>query len=268
MDSRWRAAIVIVAVVLGNGGGLCSCLGASRSWPDQRVVGPWICHADFSLDQYVGLLRELAQLEGDLDRILGVGGPHESVHLYLFARKSTYERYLAQHFPNVPKRRALFIKGRGPGMVFAYVSRSFDIDLRHECTHALLHATLPMVPLWLDEGLAEYFEVPTGQREWDNPHLAAVRRRLRFRAPASIVDLESVDSVEQMGARHYRSAWAWVHFMLHGPEDVRSELIGFLGDIRAHTPPGKLSRRIQRRNAEVQNSFVAHFRSQKGASIR
>jgi hypothetical protein len=44
-------------------------------------------------------------------------------------------------------------------MVFAYRGEDFETDLRHECTHALLNAALPVVPLWLDEGLAEYFEV-------------------------------------------------------------------------------------------------------------
>ena len=32
-------------------------------------------------------------------------------------------------------------------------------DLRHEATHALLHVAVGDLPLWLDEGLAEYFEV-------------------------------------------------------------------------------------------------------------
>ena len=36
--------------------------------------------------------------------------------------------------------------------------RQFEADLRHECTHALLHAALPYVPLWLDEGLASLYE--------------------------------------------------------------------------------------------------------------
>ena len=48
--------------------------------------------------------------------------------------------------------------------VYAYRHPELPIDLRHECTHALLHANLPMVPLWLDEGLAEYFEMPEAER--------------------------------------------------------------------------------------------------------
>ena len=37
-------------------------------------------------------------------------------------------------------------------------------DLRHELTHALLHGVLKDVPLWLDEGLAGFFELPPDAR--------------------------------------------------------------------------------------------------------
>ena len=103
---------------------------------------------------------------------LGAPPPRETVHFFLFQAKGTYQSYMKQYFPRVPYRRALFIKARGPGMVFAYQGNDFEIDVRHECTHALLHTWLPHVPLWLDEGMAEYFEVPRDKRVRQNPHYA------------------------------------------------------------------------------------------------
>ena len=47
-------------------------------------------------------------------------------------------------------------------MVYTYWGNRIQQDLRHELTHAILHSVLKDVPLWLDEGLAEYFEVPHG----------------------------------------------------------------------------------------------------------
>ena len=61
----------------------------------------------------------------------------------------------------------------------------------------------------------------------------------------------------------YRSAWAWVHFMLLGPNQAREELVGYLADIRAKTPPGLLSQRLSRRLPSLQRSFSAHFKSWK-----
>ena len=45
-------------------------------------------------------------------------------------------------------------------LVYTYWGDRIQQDLRHELTHALLHSVLKDVPLWLDEGLAEYFELP------------------------------------------------------------------------------------------------------------
>lgn len=234
--------------------------GANR-WPDERVAKPFVYHADFSLEGHDTLFGEMTQLQRDLIHTLGVGQTREPIHIYLFGQKSTYQRYLKKHFPNVPFRRALFIKGAGPGMVFAYRSRDFDVDLRHECTHALLHASLPMVPLWLDEGLAEYFEVLPADRVYGNPHLATLKWNLRLGSFARITDLEAVGGIEHMDRGDYRHSWGWVHFMLHGPPEASDELGRFLRDLHSRTPPGHLSERLRARVPDLEQRFVTHFRT-------
>ena len=109
-------------------------------------------------------------------------------------------------------------------MVFAYYSDDFVVDLRHETTHAVLHTLLPMVPLWLDEGLAEYFEVPAADRCQGNPHLKQVQRNVRWRRPASLVKLEATETLDQMDRDAYRDAWSWVHYLLHGPADAQTRV--------------------------------------------
>jgi hypothetical protein len=246
-------------------------VAAESSWPDEKSAGPFLCHADFSLAEYTHLLDEMAQLQRDLVRTLGVEEPRELIHLFLFNRKSTYESYLLHYFPAVPTRRALYIKERGPGMVFAYRSDEFEVDVRHEGTHALLHADLTMVPLWLDEGLAEYFEAPYDQRAFDHPHLSEMKwqlskvnlaARIKSTSP-SLERLESLRDLKQMGAAEYRQSWAWVHFMLHGSSDAQDELTRFLADIRAHTPPGRLSDRLRIRIPNLEQKFAEHLRHWK-----
>jgi hypothetical protein len=148
-------------------------------------------------------------------------------------------------------------------MVFAYWSRELEVDLRHECTHALLHAVLPMVPLWLDEGIAEYFEVAPDQRAFDNPHLAGVRWLATLGMGMRLENLEKKTDLQQMGGSEYRDAWAWVHFMLHGPYLAHDELVRYLADIRNRTPPGLLSDRLRRRMPDLERRFFAHFKSWK-----
>jgi hypothetical protein len=233
-------------------------VGQSR-WPDERQAGPFSCHADFSLAPHRPLLAELALLERDLAETLGAPAPREAVHLFLFQTKSTYQGYLAEYFPRVPARRALFIKARGPGMVFAYQGIDFEIDARHECTHALLHAWLPTVPLWLDEGLAEYFEVPRADRQAANPHQAVVRAMVQEGRVPRLERLEALDDLEDMGRDEYRDAWAWVHFLLHGPPEAREELLQFLAELEAGRETGPLSVRLSRRYPDVNRRMARHF---------
>jgi len=236
---------------------------AAGRWPDERAVGPFVCHADFSLTEYTDLLDQMARLQEDLRLTLDVQPPREPIHLFLFEHKGTYRKYIQAYFPNVPFRRALFIKQRGPGMVFAYLNSDFGTDVRHESTHALLHAAMPMVPLWLDEGLAEYFEAPVEMRAYQHPHLAKVRWAARFGQAPKLEHLDNVRTLDLMGQNEYRDAWAWVHFMMHGPPAARTELVQYLGDIQAHAPPGSLIDRLRRRVPELEKQFVDHFRNWK-----
>ncbi len=236
---------------------------SAEGWVDHRQSGPFLCRAEFSLQSWDELLGELAQIQDCLVRYLGVPPAEGPIEVFLFSNKQSYAKYLAKHLPDVPYRRALFIKSQGVGRVYAYDSKELATDLRHECTHALLHAVLPLVPLWLDEGLAEYFEVPSGQRAFDHPHLKSVRWAVRFGKKPKLEDLENKGSIGSMGKSDYRYAWAWVHFMFHGSREAHGELVRFFADLRASSPPGLLSRRLRHRIRHPEKHLVTHFKTWK-----
>jgi Protein of unknown function (DUF1570) len=232
---------------------------AQSRWPDERQAGQFLCHADFPLAPQQSLLDELSQLQQDLATKLEATLPPEPVHFFLFQAKGTYQSYLKLHFPRVPYRRALFIKARGPGMVFAYQGTDFEIDVRHECTHALLHTWLPQVPLWLDEGLAEYFEVSRDKRARQNPHQPLVQAVVRSGQLPRLEELESLDNLDEMGRDEYRDAWAWVHFMFHGPREAQDELTRYLSEVHAGSDPGRLSDRLRWRLPDLNRRMAEHF---------
>ena len=249
-----------VAIALAAAACCAPSAAAGDKWPVEQTAGIFACHADFSLERHAALLEELGALARDLEELLGTPPANETVHLFLFEKKATYQAYLERYFPRVPYRRALFIKGRGPGMVFAYQGLDFEIDVRHECTHAVLHASLDHVPLWLDEGLAEYFEVPRDQRGNKNPHTAAVAALVKSGRLPRLAELEPVSDLASLGREEYRDAWAWVHFMLHGPDAAREELIAYLDAIQSDPDTEPLSRRLKRRLPDVERRFADHFR--------
>lgn len=234
---------------------------AQSRWPHEQAAGKFQCHSTFDLTPYRELFGELAELEKDLAATLAVVRVREPIHVYLFGAKGVYQQYVKQYFPDVPYRRALFVKNRGPGMVFAYMNNDFAVDLRHESTHAVLHASLPMVPLWLDEGLAEYFEVPRAERASGNPHLRPIRWAARLGRAPDLKALEAKENLAAMGRGDYRNSWSWTHFMLHGPKEAHDELVAYLSDIQANTPPGVLSDRLARRLPDLERKWVEHFRN-------
>ncbi|MGD9633207.1 MAG: hypothetical protein AB7G28_21625 [Pirellulales bacterium] len=233
---------------------------AAGRWVDTRQSGPFICQAEFPLDEYDPLLLELQQLQPELVRILGVTPAPEPVYIYLFADAESHRRFLKEHYPDVPYRPALFVKEGGMAGVYAYKHDDLATDLRHECTHALLHAALPMVPLWLDEGLAKYFEVPADERAFDHPYFGSLRWDMRLGMIRTVSDLEQRHELAEMGASEYRYSWAWVHFMLHGPRASHATLVHYLADIQRGEIAGNLSEQLETAIPGSTERMVQHFK--------
>jgi hypothetical protein len=231
------------------------------AWVDQQSFGPLVCRAEFPLSEIQPLVAQLQQLQADLVEGLAVPAAEEPIELYLFSGKRTYDQYLARHLPKVTYRRALYVKEGGPGRVFAYRGPHFEVDLRHESTHALLHSVLPLVPLWLDEGLAVYFENPPEKRAYDSPQWDGVRWALRLGGIRRLESLEKKRRVDELDRSDYRSAWAWVHFMLHGSPEAREELIQFMADLQTGGLVGLLSQRLRQRLGDPAGRLAAHFKT-------
>ena len=247
--------------------GVCCLANQLRAdavrWVDYRDYPPFRCRANFPLAPFDPMFRELAGLERELRRTLAVPPAEHTVDVFLFENESDHRQYLTQQYPRAPYRRALYVQRDAEASVLAYKHPELAIDLRHECTHALLHASYPMVPLWLDEGLAEYFEMPENQRAYDHPHLAKLRWNLRLGMIQSVEELEAAHDVSDMGGAEYRFSWAWVHFMLHGPVPAHRALVGYLADIHRGNPPGKLSERLHTAVPHLEDRMAQHFKHWK-----
>ncbi len=207
------------------------------------------------------MIAHMQKLEPTIVELLKLPKCNKLVHVVLFDSESEYRRYMQHYFPNLPKRRALFIQDRGPGMVFAHVHPDLGIDLRHECVHALLNNYCASLPLWLDEGLAEYFEVEAPDRMQKNSHLKEVKDRIGSGLVPSLVDLESIDNVSMMGSGQYRDSWAWVHFLLHRRPATRAKLVDYLTQRAQGEEPMPLSKSISLAIPMWQDEFIQHFQA-------
>jgi hypothetical protein len=257
-------SILLLAVALASSLATVCSIGDDfqPGWMDSRQIGPFIIQATFDLKPYEKLFAELPELQRELSRTLGVAAANGPIYVFLFDGPNQYRNFTQQHFPKVPYRSALFVLENGSPGVYTYRKADLDIDLRHECTHALLHQALPVVPLWLDEGIAKYFEVPAGQRAFDHPYFDDLKWKwsLRLGMVRSMESLEQRDDLSQMDGADYRYSWAWVHFMLHGPVAAHNTLVEYLASNQQSGSAGKLSTRLAESVPNPTEQMIQHFK--------
>lgn len=239
----WLAGCAAAGVSTWGSAGFASEPSASR-WPYEVTAGMFRIHADFEISQSSDLVGELNQLVTDVGSLLSTPQPTTTMHMVLFERSEEYRRYLDHYFPKLPERRALFIRQRGTAMLFAHRHPDMATDLRHESVHALMNDAQYSLPLWLDEGLAEYFEVPKERRWSGHAHLTEIQQCID-RAPPDLSSLEQLEMVENMTSQHYRDAWAWVHFLIHRRQTTRKLLVDQIDTRRRARPVLPVSRIIE-----------------------
>jgi len=248
--------------------GCCGCRGLPKLAPlptaHEVPVQQLVFHCDFDLPSDHRLVRELTSERDEVYHVLGLPWSDEPIQVYLFGDAEEYGQYLARQFPGVPSRRAFFVETDTELAVYAHWSDRVAEDLRHEVAHGYLHAAVSNLPLWLDEGLAEYFEVPRGNGGLNRPHLQLLRDMIEHDGwQPNIARLEQLTSADEMQQSDYAEAWGWVYFLLESKPDQRELLTSYLAELREQGETGPLSARITARHPEP-NRALADFLASLG----
>jgi hypothetical protein len=228
-------------------------------------IAPFVFRSDFEIQRDLPLFEELAKLSAQVYRELRLTPSRSAVQVYLFENKERYEQFMQAVYPNLPPRRAFFIaQQRAMGsaddlLVYTRWGERVQQDLRHELTHALLHSVIREVPLWLDEGLAEYFELPPSCHGVNAAHVETLRRDLGVSFRPDLDRLEHMKDVKDMNRSEYREAWLWVHLMLRTPA-AKKVLLEYLQELRTNHNPGPLTPRLAPVFASLPDAFENHLR--------
>jgi hypothetical protein len=233
-------------------------------------LGPYAFHTDFPLDVSDPLYRELEDLPEQIENELQITTGQSLIQVFLFEDEETYHAFLRAKDPKLPLRSAYFfaepVRGYSSGpdlQVYTWYSPRLKTDLRHELTHALLHGALKAVPIWLDEGLAGFFEQPTANNGVNPLHLDALRSPESSTRPSSfladLARLEKLKEVGQMGRAEYQEAWAWVHYMLRGEAVARKVFLEHLKSLRNNPNAGTLSTKLEPEVGEPNSAMMRHL---------
>ena len=186
-------------------------------------AGHFLVRSDTDAETCRRVARECAAAYRGYERLLGAAPPRPgtSIPVFLFSGAASYRAYAkdalcadAQHTAGLFDRRLQAI--------LVWSSPAHDTllsTLRHEVLHQYLDARLGALPVWLNEGLAEYYEIAEEERGLPvlgaphGEHLATLAALPALPDIKRLVHLTPADFYRE-GAVSYAEAWACVHFLL------------------------------------------------------
>lgn len=183
-------------------------------------------HSNFNLSDQKGLIDELIEQQHRLAAATGLSfsAAKLPIDIYLFKDADSFDDFTSRSNVAFAGRRAFFVKSDSMLNVYAQWGDRVAEDLRHEVTHGYLHSVAPSLPLWVDEGLAEYFEVGPGTGGVNWAHVEFLNAALeQGQWTPSLGRMEAMHDPTNFVQVHYAEAWLWTHFLLS--DDATASLV-------------------------------------------
>ncbi len=248
-------------LVVSNGCQIAPKSTFSADRPSQHSVSTkhFVIHSDVKIEHGDAIVQELLELQHQITSTLQLPQQRDPVVIYLFSDEVTYRYYMQNTWSNLPPRRAYFVGTSRELAVYSFRSPRMQEDLRHEFTHGVLHACLTTVPLWLDEGLAEYFELRGSEPGIPHPeHLAELRNAREEGWGPKLYQLEMINDFRNLTQRDYAESWAWVHFLLKQDPAGREALLSYVAELRTATIPRKLLPALEKALPNYYPAMLSH----------
>jgi hypothetical protein len=243
---------------------LCDAAGAGeRARLHVSHSGRFQFVADFPFARAKEVGAELESLAERLWNELLIPDNRDLVRIYLFSTQEDFAAYVRQHIPTLSEadtnRTAMFLLRNDRPYIFAVATSELTLNLRHEFVHVMLNTSHEGLPIWLDEGLAEYYEVEDGNQPSFRQLLARQNRRTW---QPNIHRLERLQTMSQMGLVEYAEGWSWVYLLMQGSKSSRRVIPEYLSDLRKGAATPRVSDRLQASPGELNASWQAAYQPQ------
>jgi hypothetical protein len=234
---------------------------AATSWPHEVQWGRFHFHGDRPLGEAKQWAEHLEELAGRMEKELELVGADEPIAVMVLANQQILDRYLKRYFPEVGGRRSIFLRHQDRSQVFVCRHPGLVEDLRHEVCHALLHLSIPNLPVWIDEGIAEYYEVQESSEALHPVHGSRIAWLVRLGHAPSLKAMErdSFDPGSSSGS--YGDAWGWIHFLMTHSEASRRVLVDHLAAMHAGNDRSTLHQRLEQSLGNPRLEFLRHYQA-------
>ncbi len=234
---------------------------AATSWPHEVQWGRFHFHGDRPLGEAKQWAEHLEELAGRMEKELELVGADEPIAVMVLANQQILDRYLKRYFPEVGGRRSIFLRHQDRSQVFVCRHPGLVEDLRHEVCHALLHLSIPNLPVWIDEGIAEYYEVQESSEALHPVHGSRIAWLVRLGHAPSLKAMErdSFDPGSSSGS--YGDAWGWIHFLMTHSEASRRVLVDHLAAMHAGNDRSTLHQRLEQSLGNPRLEFLSHYQA-------
>ena len=214
-------------------------------------------NVDRALAKQIAMHMEAVYIEYER-RLAGFRGSTQRMDLYLFGTQEDYLAFLAEFGIDARHTAGIFFMGPAESGLVTWTegqsrSRMFSI-LQHEGFHQFAVARIsPNLPIWANEGIAEYFAEAVMVRGTLRTGRASSARIDRIRLAIArewVVPFDELLSMsnEQWWQRSqsdrgagaavlYDQAWSMVYFLVHADEKLRAAFMNYLKAINQRKSP-------------------------------
>jgi tetratricopeptide (TPR) repeat protein len=250
MKSLTLHAAVLAAAV-------CALAAPARALPSPKDSWIEVRTASFTLYSNAGE-RRTREIGADLERLrdafaqlspgLALGSPNPT-SIYVFRDAASFLPY-QRTYQGKPLAAGGYFLGRPTGN-FVAINGDQHGDERaiiyHEYIHYLMHNNYPALPLWLHEGLAEYYS--TFQVDRDEARIGLpIPEHVYWLRQHSFIPLATLFAVDEGSPEYnessrrggfYAESWALVHYLISGNPERRRQAAEYLRLVQGGASPGQ-----------------------------